>query len=58
LASLAAAVDPGGGALETGAAAGCGDGGGESAAMACESAPTHKETNKTFMYCMVRICHK
>jgi hypothetical protein len=61
LAALAAGVDAAGGVLETGVAdsaggaletgvadATGGDGGGGSAASACESAPTHKETSKSF----------
>jgi hypothetical protein len=60
LAALAAGVDTAGGsletgvadttggALETGVADTAGDEGGGSSANACESAPTHKETNKSF----------
>jgi hypothetical protein len=59
LAALSAGVDTVGGALETGVADTTGgDGGGGSAASACESAPAHKETNKSFSFSIAPVCHE
>jgi hypothetical protein len=71
LAALAAGVDTAGGALESGVADTTGvaletgvadttggEGGGGSAASACESAPAHKETNKSFSFSIAPVCHE